>query len=50
MHTDNFLDLLLSELIPFILKYLPEQYLENSCSINNIWKNEANLEWHIIKD
>jgi hypothetical protein len=45
MRTDNFLDLLPPELIPFILKYLPEQDLVNSCSINDIWKNEAKLEW-----
>ena len=45
MHTDNLLDLLLPEIISFILKYLPEQELKNSRSINNIWKREANLEW-----
>jgi hypothetical protein len=36
MRTDNFLDLLPPELIPFILKYLPVQDLENICSINDI--------------
>src|SRR6266496_986588 len=45
MHTDNLLDLLLPELIPYILKYLPEQDLKNSRSINNIWERETNLEW-----
>ena len=45
MHTDNLFDLLPLELIPYILKYLPEQDLKNSRSINNIWKREANLEW-----
>jgi hypothetical protein len=45
MHTANLLELLPPELIPFILKYLPEQDLVNSCSINDIWKNEAKLEW-----
>ena len=45
MHTDNLLDLLLPEIISFILKYLPEQELKNSRSINNIWEREANLEW-----
>ena len=44
MHTDNLLDLLLPEIISFILKYLPEQELKNSRSINNIWEREANLE------
>ena len=46
MHIDNLLDLLLLEIISFILKYLPEQELKNSHSINNIWEREANLEWH----
>ncbi|UZO03780.1 uncharacterized protein OCT59_024183 [Rhizophagus irregularis] len=46
MHTDNLLDLLPPEIISFILKYLPEQELKNSRSINNIWEREANLEWH----
>ena len=46
MHTDNLLDLLLPKIILFILKYLLEQELKNSRSINNIWKREANLEWH----
>src|SRR5277367_3144501 len=45
MHTDNFLERLLPELIQFILIYLPEQDLKNSRSINNIWEREANLEW-----
>ena len=45
MHTDNLLDLLPPEIISFILKYLPEQELKNSRSINNIWEREANLEW-----
>ena len=43
MHTDNLLDLLLPEIISFILKYLTEQELKNSRSINNIWEGEANL-------
>ena len=46
MHTDNLLDLLPPEIISFILKYLPEQELKNSRSINNIWERETNLEWH----
>jgi hypothetical protein len=46
MHTVNLLEQLPPELIPFILKYLPEQDLENSCSINDIWKNEVKIEWH----
>ena len=45
MHTDNLLDLLPPELIPYILKYLSEQDLKNSRSINNIWERETNLEW-----
>ena len=45
MHISNLLDLLPPELIPFILKYLPKQDLKNSCSINDIWEREANLEW-----
>ena len=45
IHTDNLLDLLPPEIISFILKYLPEQELKNSRSINNIWEREANLEW-----
>ncbi len=45
MHTDNLLDLLPPELIAYILKYLPEQDLKNSHSINNIWERETNLEW-----
>ncbi|RGB24686.1 hypothetical protein C1646_772744 [Rhizophagus diaphanus] len=43
MYTDNLLDLLPPEIISFILKYLPEQELKNSRSINNIWKRECNL-------
>ena len=45
MHTDNLLNLLPPEIISFILKFLPEQELKNSRSINNIWEREANLEW-----
>ena len=45
MHTDNLLNLLLLEIISFILKYLPEQELKNSRNINNIWEREVNLEW-----
>ncbi|PKC54721.1 hypothetical protein RhiirA1_476785 [Rhizophagus irregularis] len=45
MHTDNLLNLLPPEIISFILKYLPEQELKNSRSINNIWEREVNLEW-----
>ena len=45
MHTVNLLERLSPELLPFILKYLPEQDLKNSRSINNIWEREANLEW-----
>ena len=45
MHIDNLLDFLLLEIISFILKYLSEQELKNSRSINNIWEREANLEW-----
>src|SRR6266498_460052 len=45
MHTDNLLDLFPPELIPYILKYLSEQDLKNSRSINNIWERETNLEW-----
>ena len=44
MQKDNLLDLLLPEIISFILKYLPEQELKNSHSINNIFEREANLE------
>jgi len=43
MYIVNLLELLLPELIPFILKYLPAQDLKNSRSINNIWEGEANL-------
>ena len=46
MYTDNLLDLLPLEIISFILKYLPQQELKHSRSINNIWEREANLEWH----
>jgi hypothetical protein len=45
MHTVNLLEQLPPELLPFILKYLPERDLKNSCSINDIWEREANLEW-----
>ncbi|GBB92723.1 hypothetical protein RclHR1_20480005 [Rhizophagus clarus] len=45
MHTVNLLEQLPPELLPFILKYLPECDLENSRNINNIWEREANLEW-----
>ncbi|RGB21648.1 hypothetical protein C1646_777589 [Rhizophagus diaphanus] len=45
MDTVNLLEQLLPELLPFILKYLPQQELKHSCSINNIWEREANLEW-----
>ena len=44
MYALNLLELLPSELISFILKYLPAQDLENCHSINDIWKSEANLE------
>ena len=44
MYASNLLELLPSELISFILKYLPTQDLENCRSINDIWKSEANLE------
>src|ERR1044072_302018 len=45
MHTVNLLEQLLPELLPFILKYLPECDLENSRNINDVWKRESNLEW-----
>ena len=45
MHTVNLLEQLPPELLPFILKYLPECDLENSRNINDVWKREANLEW-----
>ena len=45
MHTDNLLNLLPPELIPFILKYLLAQDLKKCRSINDIWESEANLEW-----
>ncbi|GBB92053.1 hypothetical protein RclHR1_01960003 [Rhizophagus clarus] len=44
MHIVNLLEQLPPELISFILKYLPEQELKNSRSINDIWESEANLE------
>src|SRR3954469_13705878 len=45
MHIVNLLEQLPSELIPFILKYLPERDLKSSRSINDVWNREANLEW-----
>src|SRR3954453_3095630 len=45
MHIVNLLEQLSPELIPFILKYLPERDLKSSRSINDIWNREANLEW-----
>src|ERR1051325_5460830 len=45
MDTVNLLEQLPPELLPFILKYLPQQELKHSRSINNIWEREANLEW-----
>src|ERR1044071_3735801 len=45
MDTVNLLEQLSPELLPFILKYLPQQELKHSRSINNIWEREANLEW-----
>jgi hypothetical protein len=47
MHTVNLLEQLPPELIPFILKYLPEQDLKNSRSINDIWEREAN---HVLSE
>jgi len=44
MHTDNLLDQLVPELIPFILKNLSIQDLKKCCSINNIWKDEVTQE------
>src|SRR6185437_3949002 len=44
MHTANLLELLPPELLPSILKYLPEQDLKSSRSINDIWEKEANHE------
>src|SRR5687767_6951896 len=44
MYIVNLLELLLPELIPFILKYLPVQDLKKCHSINDIWESEANLE------
>src|SRR6185436_14784888 len=37
----NLLDLIPSELIPSITKYLPIQDLKNCCSLDNIWKTEV---------
>ena len=45
MHIVNLLEQLPPELLPFILKYLPEQDLKNSRSINDVWNREVNLEW-----
>ena len=45
MHIVNLLEQLPPELLPFILKYLSEQDLKNSRSINDVWNREANLEW-----
>src|SRR4051794_14692936 len=44
MHTSNLLELLLPELIPFILKYLSGQDLKHVSNINDIWEREVNLE------
>jgi hypothetical protein len=44
MHTDNLLDQITPELIPFILKNLPIQDLYNCNSINDTWKKEVSLE------
>ena len=44
MYALNLLEPFLLKLISFILKYLLAQDLENCCSINDIWKSEANLE------
>ena len=46
MHTDNLLDQLTPELIPFILKNLSIQDLKKCCGINNIWKDEVLREIH----
>jgi hypothetical protein len=48
MNASNLLELLLPELIPFILKYLSGQDLKHVSSINDIWKREVNLEWSRI--
>ena len=40
MHTDNLLDLLLPELIQFILKDLSIQDLKNCC-INDVWEKKV---------
>ena len=42
MHESNLLELLPSELISFILKYLPD--LKHASGINDIWEREVNLE------
>ncbi|CAB4414631.1 unnamed protein product [Rhizophagus irregularis] len=42
MHESNLLELLLPELISFILKYLPD--LKHASGINDIWGREVNLE------
>src|SRR4051812_1751342 len=44
MYTANLLDQLTPELIPFILKYLPD--LKYASGINDIWEKEVNLERH----
>ena len=44
MHIANLLDQLTPELIPFILKYLPDQDLKHVSSINDIWEREVDLE------
>jgi hypothetical protein len=44
MHTDNLLDQIIPELIPFILKNLSIQDLYNCNSINETWKKEVSLE------
>jgi hypothetical protein len=44
MHTDNLLDQLTPELIPFILKNLSIQDLKKCNSINDTWKKEVSLE------
>ena len=42
MHESNLLELLLLELISFILKYLSD--LKHTSDINNIWERKVNLE------
>ncbi|UZO11533.1 uncharacterized protein OCT59_003097 [Rhizophagus irregularis] len=42
MHESNLLELLPSELISFILKYLPD--LKHASGINDIWERGVNLE------